>query len=291
MKKQALPSPPRHDYGDKVFHRRKCRHNGLLYCSVSSPLFAKRSAAAVDDTGSTTTNLVTHLKPPRRRLPVNRPPRAPAPESSTATPPETSGDGLSATLSPHCVHLMYTADLILAKGLFIEDQPDRSYRIHFSSAYFKRNDVVQRFPHGSSSVVTGPFVVLRCLEHKPVGVLDGPSPCFSGPVLEIQLLTSYRIGISETSSTRLDCYIKTLKRYLRWTSIKAVVSPLKADKDVSANFSRASVFLLRLNETSRRKCFAPLQGLECGEEIIRTLRETRPLLAGVCDSTHQRGIN
>lgn len=38
MKKQALPSPPRHDYGDKVFHRRKCRHNGLLYCSVSSPL-------------------------------------------------------------------------------------------------------------------------------------------------------------------------------------------------------------------------------------------------------------
>ncbi|CAK6950944.1 putative fibulin-1-like [Scomber scombrus] len=53
----------------------------------------------------------------------------------------------------------------------------------------------------------------------------------------------------------------------------------------------ASVFLLRLKETSRRKRFAPLQGLECGEEIIRTLRETRPLFTGVCDSTHQCSIN
>ncbi|KAL7402224.1 hypothetical protein ABVT39_011586 [Epinephelus coioides] len=57
------------------------------------------------------------------------------------------------------------------------------------------------------------------------------------------------------------------------------------------SFLKASVFLLRLKETSRRKRFAPLQGLECGEEIIRTLREIRPLFAGVCDSTHQRSIN
>lgn len=56
-------------------------------------------------------------------------------------------------------------------------------------------------------------------------------------------------------------------------------------------FCSASVFLLRLKETSRRKRFAPLRGLECGEEIIRALRETKELFAGVCDSTHQHGIN
>ncbi|KAK1888476.1 putative protein C53C9.2 [Dissostichus eleginoides] len=69
------------------------------------------------------------------------------------------------------------------------------------------------------------------------------------------------------------------------------VASFNPDMDVSADVFRASVFLLRLKTTSLRKRFAPLQGLECGEEIIRTLRETRPLFAGVSDSTHQRGIN
>lgn len=36
MKKQPLPSPLRHDYGDKVFQPRKSHHNSLLYCSVLS---------------------------------------------------------------------------------------------------------------------------------------------------------------------------------------------------------------------------------------------------------------
>lgn len=55
-------------------------------------------------------------------------------------------------------------------------------------------------------------------------------------------------------------------------------------------FSIASVFLFQLTETSRRKCFSPLQGLQCGKEILRILRETRPMFTGVCDSTHQRSI-
>ncbi len=87
------------------------------------------------------------------------------------------------------------------------------------------------------------------------------------------------------------CMLKTRRGLPKKTCTWGVVGTQIDSLWFGVCFSRASVFLLQLKKTSRRKRSAPLQGLECGEEIIRTLRETRLLFAGVCDSTHQHGIN
>ena len=87
------------------------------------------------------------------------------------------------------------------------------------------------------------------------------------------------------------CMLKTRRGLPKMTCTWGVAGSQIDSLWFGVCFSRASVFLLRLKETCRRKRFARLQGLECGEEIIRTLRETQSLFVGVCDSTHQHGIN
>ncbi|KAM7414977.1 hypothetical protein PAMA_019678 [Pampus argenteus] len=51
----------------------------------------------------------------------------------------------------------------------------------------------------------------------------------------------------------------------------------------------------RLSSCSNRQAGGSVlllsEALNVEREIIRTLRETRPLFTGVCDSTHQRSIN